>query len=260
MCALALMWVGAGCSKKDEEPAAGKVSPTEVAKDSEASKTIKPNSAALPLPLVDAEIDDRSELRFLGFGNKDRIYAYESMYGFRAESAGDPACFVRFRDVILAESGELIARFRMERREDDPTQFDRLWDEQWKLARPESEWAAFAAQWEIQPSEPSSEEGEWRLNVTPPDKIPPLTDLQVSKEGIAFLLSKQREAGYHRAEHRIVAFRPMHPRFCSVDVAWLVRRIDESILWHYGVTYTLTATDEGWKIATTAPNKELVTN
>jgi hypothetical protein len=39
-----------------------------------------------------------------------------------------------------------------------------------------------------------------------------------------------------------------------------VHRLDGSTLWHFGVTYTLTLTDQAWRIASTTPNAKLVAN
>lgn len=76
------------------------------------------------------------------------------------------------------------------------------------------------------------------------------------------LIARHRRAGYHRASHRVVAVRDLHPRFLNVDVAWLLYRKSGAVLGHFGVTYTLAREEPEatWRVATTVPNRRIVAN
>ena len=64
---------------------------------------------------------------------------------------------------------------------------------------------------------------------------------------------RHREAGVADAKFEVVDRRRLDPRFVVVGVRWTLLKDDGSELMDFGVSYTLTAPEAGWKIACVLP-------
>ena len=64
---------------------------------------------------------------------------------------------------------------------------------------------------------------------------------------------RHREADVGSARFEVLAHRRLDPRFVVADVHWTLLREDDVILAEFGVHYTLTAPEHGWRIASVLP-------
>src|SRR5690606_36121896 len=62
-----------------------------------------------------------------------------------------------------------------------------------------------------------------------------------------------REAGLNHARAEVGAHRRLTPRFLDADVAWELMRADGSLIRSFGVKYTLTAPESGWRVVVVTP-------
>lgn len=73
------------------------------------------------------------------------------------------------------------------------------------------------------------------------------------QQSLARQLERHREAGVASAEFEVLGHRRIDARFMTVDVAWQMRAADGALVADFGLMYTLTAPQRGWKIVTVAP-------
>lgn len=64
---------------------------------------------------------------------------------------------------------------------------------------------------------------------------------------------RHREAGVADADFEVLAHRRLDPRFVSADVQWTFTGTKGDVLMEFGVSYTLTVPEAGWKIACVLP-------
>ena len=64
---------------------------------------------------------------------------------------------------------------------------------------------------------------------------------------------RHREAEVADARFEVRSLRRLDPRFVVADVHWTLARKGDAILSEFGVHYTLTAPEHGWRIASVLP-------
>ncbi|MEM6993804.1 MAG: hypothetical protein AAF721_25035 [Myxococcota bacterium] len=70
---------------------------------------------------------------------------------------------------------------------------------------------------------------------------------------LARQFDRHREIGVHDARFDVLDHRRLDARLVSADVHWVFVREDGETLVEFGVNYTLTAPESGWKIACVLP-------
>jgi hypothetical protein len=66
-------------------------------------------------------------------------------------------------------------------------------------------------------------------------------------------LERNAQTGVDHARAEVVAHRRLAPRFVDVEVAWELMRADDALIRAFGVKYTLTAPESGWRVAVVTP-------
>jgi hypothetical protein len=80
-----------------------------------------------------------------------------------------------------------------------------------------------------------------------------VTDRDELQDRLARQFAHNRQAGLDHARAEVVAHRRLAPRFVDADVAWELRREDGAVIRSFGVKYTLTAPESGWRVAVVTP-------
>ena len=65
--------------------------------------------------------------------------------------------------------------------------------------------------------------------------------------------ARHKEAGLASTRCEVIGHRRLDPRFTTADLRWEFLREDGSVITQFGVAYTLTAPEHGWKVATVLP-------
>jgi hypothetical protein len=80
-----------------------------------------------------------------------------------------------------------------------------------------------------------------------------VTDRDALHDRLRRQFAHNQEAGLDHARAEIVAHRRLAPRFVEVDVAWELLRPDGALIRAFGVKYTLTAPESGWRVVVVTP-------
>jgi limonene-1,2-epoxide hydrolase len=80
-----------------------------------------------------------------------------------------------------------------------------------------------------------------------------VTSREELDERLGRQFAHNQEAELDHARVEVVAHRRLTPRFVDVDVAWELLRADGEVIRSFGVKYTLTAPESGWRVAVVTP-------